>query len=818
MTSDELYDSFCAEFPLGILNAMSIDRYTNLNKKDSFCYWLEAVTFDLGSIWGGSSYKFGIYKYNVIPKRNDNNYIHDEEYAWLAKYGKSKEEAFENIKKIICQVANAANSGNLQEIDNLDLGDAFKWKIAFLYSNKSIVSVFNPAMLRIAAESKGLNDVKSKKVSDLQQFLLNLRGDTDIFEYSRELWEIASQVIKDRRNTWVYAPGDGACFWEDFYNDGVMAIGWDELEDLSQYKSQTEINKELQVSYGTNTSKSNDAKACFDFYNNVKIGDSIIVKKGLYEVLGYGVVESDYFYEDSADEFKNRRKVSWEYNGVWTSPVSLPQKTLTKKDEGFRNAIMDIITSNYDINQYEDDIIRNLLLSKKQIILQGAPGTGKTYKTAELAVAICNPEFPKFGDRNVVMEEYNRLKREGQISFTTFHQSMDYEEFVEGLKPVDNLNSAVFEPKGGLFKEICDRALLNTISLSKNISTELEFDDIYSQLIENILSKAVKSLKTKIGVDIEFKPNSNNNLNFRYNSSNDEKIWSRNIVSKDRLRKLYLSFDTQAKVNAIQDINSEIRSVIKGCDTSAYWAVLKYIVDHKNTMEEDVLDTENLSDKEKESAIQVFLSTLPKERVYIKDAQNYVLIIDEINRGNISKILGELITLLEADKRIGEINELTAKLPYSQNEFGVPANLYIIGTMNTADRSVGYIDYAIRRRFAFVSVPADVTVIEAYYDNDKNQKMIATGLYNSVNRLICDGINSEFNVDDLMIGHSYFMVDSTKQTDFETKISSKLEYEIKPLLREYANDGILNLSKNNEGKYDCIEQLSIMSVQPTNGQ
>lgn len=471
---------------------------------------------------------------------------------------------------------------------------------------------------------------------------------------------------------------------------------------------------------------------------------------------------------------------------------------------------MDIITSNYDINQYEDNIIRNLLLSKKQIILQGAPGTGKTYKTAELAVAICNPTFSRFGDRNAIMEEYNRLKREGQISFTAFHQSMDYEEFVEGLKPVNNSNSVIFKPKGGLFKEICDRALLNTISLSKNISTELEFDDIYNQLVENISLEAVKSLKTKTGVDIEFKPNSNNNLNFRYNNSNDENIWSRNIVSRDRLRKLYMSFDTQAKVDAIQDINSEIRSVIKGCDASAYWAVLKYIVDHKNAMEEDVLDTEDLSDKEKESAIQVFLATPHTERIYIKDAQNYVLVIDEINRGNISKILGELITLLEADKRIGEINELTAKLPYSQNEFGVPANLYIIGTMNTADRSVGYIDYAIRRRFAFVSVPADITVIESYYDNDKNQKMIATGLYNSVNRLICDGINSEFNVDDLMIGHSYFMVDLTKQTDFETKISSKLEYEIKPLLREYANDGILNLSKNNEGKYDCIEQLSIM--------
>lgn len=814
MTSNELYDSFCVEFPLEMLDAMSLEKYTNLNKKDSFCYWLEAITSDLGSIWGGSSYKFGIYKYNVSPKRNDQNYIHDDEYAWLAKYGKNKDEAFRTIKSIICQIANAANNGSFQVIDSLDLGDAFKWKIAFLYSNRNLVSIFNPAMLRIAAEVKGLNDVKQKKVSEVQQFLLESKGDPDIFEYSAELWKTAELIMKDRRDTWVYAPGDGACFWDSFYNEGIMAIGWDELEDLSQYKNQKEISKELQSLYGTDTSKTNDAKTCFDFYENIKVGDSIIVKKGLNEILGYGVVESEYFYEDSVDEFRNRRKVSWEHNGIWTSPVSLPQKTLTRKDEKFRNTIMDIITSDKNsVNPFKDVFLKNLLFSKKQVILQGAPGTGKTYKTAELAVAICNPDFSKFDNRDAIMEEYNRLKREEQICFTTFHQSMDYEEFVEGLKPVNNSNGAAFKLKGGLFKEICERALLNTISLSKNISTELEFDDIYDQLLGNI-----KLLKTKTNAEIEFESNTNKNLKFRYKSSSNENSWSRNIVSKDRLRTLYMHFDTPEKVDAIQDINNEIRSVIKGCDTSAYWAVLKYIVDHKSTTEEDSIDTENLSDKDKESTIQAFIHTSSKERKYTEDIQNYVLVIDEINRGNISKILGELITLLEADKRIGEVNELTAKLPYSQKEFGVPSNLYIIGTMNMADRSVGYIDYAIRRRFAFVSVPADMAVLETYYGNDEAQKAIATRLYRSVNKLIRDNIHSEFNADDLMIGHSYFMVDSTKQTDFETSISSKLEYEIKPLLREYANDGILNLSKEKEGKYDCIEQLSITPVQTTNDQ
>lgn len=803
----ELYDSFSREFPLEKLRLMTIETYTNLNKSDSFCYWLEVITSDLGSIWGGSSYKFGIYKYNVTPKRNDKNYIYDDEYAWLAKYGKDRDEAFEKIKSIICQVADAANNGNFNDIDSLDLGDAFKWKIAFLYSDKSLVSIFNPTMLRIAAESKGLNDVKSKKVSEVQQYLLKVNGDADIFEYSSELWKTAEEMIKSNRNTWVYAPGDGACFWEDFYNDGVMAIGWDDLGELSQYKNQNDINKELQSLYNTDKSKSNDAKACFDFCRKVNIGDTIIVKKGLYEILGCGVVESDYFYEDSAEEFKNRRKVLWEHKGEWTSPASLPLKTLTWRNEKFRNAIMDMIMNNKDTRQYKDGFIKQLLLSKKQIILQGAPGTGKTYKTAELAVSICNPTFSRFNNREATMEEYNRLKTEGQIGFTTFHQSIDYEEFVEGLKPVSVTNSITFEPRSGLFKEICDRALLNTISLSKNISADLEYDDVYDNLLENISSNLVKELPTKTGQQlVDLKITAQNNIQFRGQESGRQYM-----VSKERLRKIYLHFDTPAAVDNIRNINDEVRDIIGGCHSSAYWAVLKYIVDHQNTTEEETTDIENLSDKEKESTIQAYINTPQKDRSSNSHAKKYVLIIDEINRGNISKILGELITLLEADKRIGESNELTAKLPYSQKEFGVPSNLYVIGTMNTADRSVGYIDYAIRRRFAFVSIPADITAIESYYATNNSLKEKATKLFSDV-KVIINKTNAEFNSEDLMIGHSYFMVNLPEELEM------KLTYEIKPLLREYANDGIINLSKNDNGKYECIENLSINSTITLNEQ
>ena len=169
-----------------------------------------------------------------------------------------------------------------------------------------------------------------------------------------------------------------------------------------------------------------------------------------------------------------------------------------------------------------------------------------------------------------------------------------------------------------------------------------------------------------------------------------------------------------------------------------------------------------------------------KSNVEKTEAKNYVLIIDEINRGNVSKIFGELITLLESDKRVGEntIHPITVKLPYSKNfddeetdDFVVPSNLYLIGTMNTTDRSTGTLDYALRRRFAFVTLKSNVSVVEKHYD--------ALG-------------------DD----HSYFMAKNEKE------LSAKVEYEVLPLITEYINDGILNV-KNDEKKkaFDAWKNL-----------
>ena len=175
-----------------------------------------------------------------------------------------------------------------------------------------------------------------------------------------------------------------------------------------------------------------------------------------------------------------------------------------------------------------------------------------------------------------------------------------------------------------------------------------------------------------------------------------------------------------------------------------------------------------------------------------KQQKNYVLIIDEINRANISKVLGELITLLETDKRLGETNEVKVRLPYSKDEFGVPSNLYIIGTMNTADRSVGYIDYAIRRRFAFITIKDDAGVVESF---NTATNSLALEYFNKVKDWVSEkNVIGDIDADDLMVGHSYFLADSIQV------LKTKMLYEVIPLLHEYIKDGILSADIREELK------------------
>lgn len=379
--------------------------------------------------------------------------------------------------------------------------------------------------------------------------------------------------------------------------------------------------------------------------------------------------------------------------------------------------------------------IAQILKLKKQIILQGAPGTGKTYTTAAVALSILGVDYDSTNHAEI-MQKYKELENK-QIFFTTFHQSMDYEDFVEGLKPEVVDGGVQYNIESGIFKQICQKAV-NKLT----VETEFSLENSLEKLKQECIAKGKITLKTRTGASFYLMYDDARPNYFWAQPHNTTKTDPWYHVLIDNIR-LYYSSGIETKTN------------------------FPYVY-----------------------SIFEYLKVQPVYRSK-DDVRNYVLIIDEINRGNISKIFGELITLLEADKRNEGEHPLKVILPYSKEPFEVPSNLYIIGTMNTTDRSVGHIDYAVRRRFAFYTLKSSKEAIESFYNRigEGDLKVKALELFEGINDYIKVKKSPELDLEDLMVGHSYFM---SKSID---ELKLKLEYEIIPLLKEYEKDGLIRLKE-----------------------
>ena len=498
-----------------------------------------------------------------------------------------------------------------------------------------------------------------------------------------------------------------------------------------------------------------------EYFRDLKVGDLIAAKDG-FKIIAIGEVtsvsENYCTWKDLIDEEKaNHYGVSLEdeIDIIEVNKWIELKKTIEYKLQGtgiIRDEIANKKCNNIYYKGLIDMEIIDILKQKKQIILQGAPGTGKTYSTAEIAVNLIDGNISD--DRKKVMERYKELIKKNQIFFTTFHQSMDYEEFVEGYKPVSNDENISYEIKDGIFKEACNRA--------KEVG-KVGLEEAWNNFTYDFSNGDVKGINKDTDC-LELKTLRDNKT--FYLSINDDNIVK--YLPKNNKTKRWLQLN-----NRVKEFYYSLKEEKSIGSMSYVKPLLEYLKKEYN-----------LGDIEKVNKNPV------------------VLIIDEINRGNIAKIFGELITLLEADKRKNADNEIEVKLPYSKEIFSVPSNLYIIGTMNTTDRSIGYIDYALRRRFAFITITSDKEKIESFY-NDKNSdcKDKALKLFDDIkNNIINNNLNEEFEIDDIMIGHSYFMAEN------EEELKRKLEYEIKPLLLEYYKDGIL---KSNNDIKDSIKELAI---------
>lgn len=512
------------------------------------------------------------------------------------------------------EINETRGKNNVNKFEN-EVAFARNYLVNAGYIDKSVYGIWT---LTEAGKSV---DMTSEMASDIFKNVLS----SSPSKQGKNIAALADEDVHTVRY-WLYAPGEGSCMWDEFYTSGIMAIGWGEIGDLSTFDSKDAMKIKMREVIDESLSYKNAAHATWQFANEMKIGDIVFVKKGMHQIIGRGVVMSDYEYDDTRDdEYKNIRQVDWTHNGEWPHPGQAVMKTLTDitsytdyveklnslfEDETEEDAedvektyppyTKEDFLSEVFMPEEEYEKLSGILRIKKNIILQGAPGVGKTFAAKRIA-------FSMMGVKDVE-----------RVMMVQFHQSYSYEDFIMGFRP----STDGFELKRGAFYNFCKKA-------------EIDGDN------------------------------------------------------------------------------------------------------------------------------------------------DYFFIIDEINRGNLSKIFGELFMLIENDKR-----GVLLQLLYSDEKFSVPKNIYIIGMMNTADRSLAMLDYALRRRFAFFEIKPGFTTdgfreYRMSLENEKFDKLIAC--VESLNNVIS---NDESLGDGFCIGHSYFC-NLLPDTIDDQVLSGIVEYELIPLLKEY---------------------------------
>ncbi|HEE6712283.1 TPA: McrB family protein, partial [Campylobacter coli] len=683
---------------------MTLEEYTNIKKdnpnRDDFTFWIESKLDNLGSIWGGSAFKFGIYRRNdESQKESSSGRLYSQNYAWIAKYGNNENEAFNNIKEKIIQIIQASQDNNLKTIEKIDFGDAIKWKIAFHYQdvkNIKIVNIFSKNVLDLIS----LNEFKEK---------------LKIYQIHKKLLENKNlSLVKMIEN--IAIP-----LWNKYGMDSQNYI--DKMKNLfSEYLNKKKLDKNTINKY-------------------IQVIENIskeFLKENLYSC--------DLF---SFDQNINKLNKNEEFKLKNSNGHNMYSSALNY----YRAFLIDYYEQDIFITERVQSEESNMKIIPLNQILYGSPGTGKTYHTIDKALEIISKEekiqIPSEDDRINRKKIFDEYVKNGQIVFTTFHQSYGYEEFVEGIKPIidndENSQEVKYDVKDGIFKELCDKSLKNYI-LSMQNENEIDLDKLIFEFAnyinQDFLNKGNEfPLENKVSIKKIL-------LNFKdeYRSfSLGGSIKSPQSLTIDIIKRDYLNFKNK-KILSFKDIKPKYDS------QSDYHGNAIYYFMFYNKLKE----FENIQNE--------------KFKIKKEILKSYIIIIDEINRGNVSKIFGELITLIEPSKRIGEKEELKVTLPYSGKEFGVPKNVYIIGTMNTADRSITSLDTALRRRFEFIEMMPDVSKLSMDCEGINLQELLK-----AINTRI------EYLLDrEKTIGHAFFI--SVENLEDLKKV---FKNKIIPLLQEY---------------------------------
>lgn len=585
------------------------------------------------------------------------------------------------------------------------------------------------------------------------------------------------------KNFWFYRPEQTKFQkWEKCQKHGIIGLPQKDLGDLNQYPNKKAIGDALgkldAKLYGNPT---NIQLAHWDFLHSMHQGDIIIVGgRNNNEILGWGMIVGDYFFDPSLDEeFGSFRKVKWIQKGSyhfnlagfqgWAPKLLTHMNPYPKELQETLYAIGFSRKAPQTTQNPPPPLIEtqktNPMSKMLNRIFYGPPGTGKTYRTIQEALAILGYDDEASIDtaikekqisipaENLDPKESHQIKakalfdfcvKEGQIALVTFHQSYGYEEFIEGIKPkLDDEEGIGYEIKSGIFKDIATKAeenYANSLKTEATLQEERSIKRKINAFLDSMIEKEIRIKKTNKG-------------DFGIEGYDDKKIHidteDTKIKIKPKIEEFERILQSEQKFSTSREM---VTKVFKLANQQQQHTYLFNLYKKFKDLEKD---------------LKVEATSLDLEDSKLKP---YVLIIDEINRGNISKIFGELITLIEPSKRLGQSDELKIKLAYSQEEFGVPNNLHIIGTMNTADRSITNLDTALRRRFDFVEMMPDPEKLSENCQGVDLKRMLT-----AINERI------EYLYDrEKTIGHA-FLINVKTLKDLKEVFQNK----IIPLLQEY---------------------------------